>query len=226
VLTGSALLLVAALVAGGCAGSAGYRQDLERGEVALGSGDPDDAEDAFRRALVYRPEDPAALHGLVRCHVVRGEGESALAVLARLERSDPRYFREHAAGDQRFALYQAAKHSLWGGDSSRALARLHQLEQLDPHYGGLSEIQAEARLAEAGRLYVAGRSEEAQAVAREALGTSSDGPDAALELAQALLESGRLDMAISVLSDALVRYPRDARLRVLMDRSLEIRYPQ
>jgi hypothetical protein len=34
-----------------------------------------------------------------------------------------------------------------------------------------------------------------------------------------------VDTAISVLSDALLRHPEDRRVQALMDRALEIRYP-
>ena len=40
------------------------------------------------------------------------------------------------------------------------------------------------------------------------------------------IERGQTDRAISVLSDALLRHPGDRELQALMDRALEIRYPQ
>ncbi len=39
------------------------------------------------------------------------------------------------------------------------------------------------------------------------------------------MESGRVNTAISILSDALLRHPEDRRVQALMDRALEIRYP-
>jgi predicted Zn-dependent protease len=49
--------------------------------------------------------------------------------------------------------------------------------------------------------------------------------EAILGLAQVLIERGRVDEAIRLLSDASVRHPQDGRIEELMDRAIEIRYP-
>lgn len=217
--------LAAMLAAAGCAGIDPYEVELERGEVALRVGDPQDAGDAYRRALAYRPDGPEGLYGLARSYIAQGDGESALDVFARLESADPDYFRERAAADYHFAIYQAAKNRLRRGDSARALELLGRLKRLDPEYSGLEVLRTEALIAEGGRLHVAGRSEEAERLFREALGGDAAGVDATLGLAETLLESGRVDTAISVLSDARLRHPEDPRVQVLLDHALEIRYP-
>jgi predicted Zn-dependent protease len=218
--------LAALLLAAGCAGVDRYEVELERGEVALRVGDTEDAADAYRRALAYRRDGPEGLHGLARSHVAQGDGESAIGVFARLERADPDYFRERVGADYHFALYQAAKSRLRRGDSARALELLRRLERLDPEHSGLTALRTQVLIAEGGRLQVAGRSEEAEVLFREALGGDESGAAATLGLAETLMESGRLDTAITVLSDALLRHPEDPRLQALMDRALEIRYPE
>jgi predicted Zn-dependent protease len=217
--------LAALWLAAGCAGVDSYQVELERGEVALRVGEPEDAVDAYRRALAYRSDEPEGLHGLARAYVAQGDGESALGVFARLERADPDYFRERATTDYHFALYQAARNRLRRGDSARALELLRRLERLDPDHSGLEALRAQALIAEGGRLQVAGRPEEAELLFREALGSDAAGADATLGLAETLMESGRVNTAISVLSDALLRHPEDRRVQALMERALAIRYP-
>jgi predicted Zn-dependent protease len=202
-----------------------YQVELERAEVALRVGEPEDAVDAYRRALAHRSDDPEGLHGLARSYVAQGDGESALGVFARLERADPDYFHEQATTDYHFAIYQAARNRLRRGDSARALELVRRLERLDPDHSGLEALRAQALIAEGGRLQVAGRPEEAEVLFREALGSDAAGADATLGLAETLMESGRVNTAISVLSDALLRHPNDRRVQALMDRALAIRYP-
>lgn len=202
-----------------------YRTFLNDGHLALRAGDPEDAEDAYRRALALRPDSPAGLHGLARTHAARGDGRAALTLLMRLEEQDPEYFRSHAQADIRFALYQAAKQYLWEGNSSRALELVKRLEQLDPEHGGLDELRSEAQVREAARLYVGGRFPEAEFLIGALVGRPVAGAEAARLLAEVLIERQRTALAISVLSDALVRHPQELRLQRLMDRALEIRYP-
>jgi tetratricopeptide (TPR) repeat protein len=214
------LLLVLA-----CAGAATSGPDLERGEAALAIGAADDAADAFRSALAIDPHSTRALHGLVRSYIARGDGESALATLAELAAQDPGYARSYTAADHRIALEQAAAARLWRGDPSGALELLDQLEPLDPKRSGLRDLRARALIAEAGRLQVAGRREEAEAFYSRATGEAPGRSDAVAALAEQLHAYGYTDTAITVLSDELLREPDDPRLAELMDRILEIRYP-
>lgn len=223
-LLAGALLLAGPLLAG-CAGVDPYDVELERGRVALGLGEVDDAADAYRSALAYRADDPAALHGLALTYVASGDGESALPIFARIGAVDPDYLAREAADDQNFALYQAARDRLLRGDSSGALRLLRELRQREPDHTELASLWKEALLVEGARLRVAGRDEAAAALLGEALGPRAEGPDAVAQVARALLEVDRVDAAISLLSDGLLREPGDAELRALMDRALEIRYP-
>lgn len=224
---GTAVPLVCALLAAACASPPPGQLARERGAVALGLGEVDDAADAYRSALSYDPHDPEALYGLARCHVALGDGEAALDAFASLEQADPLFFQQKAGTDYHFALYQAAQQALRRGDSTLALRRVRKLQALAPDHGGLPELATETLIAEGGRLQVAGHPDEAEALFSEALGQSSPeaGAAAAAALAEALMERNRMDPAISVLSDALLRHPDDAHLRGLMDRALEIRYP-
>lgn len=214
------------LLAAGCAGVDPYEVEVERGEVALHSGDPEEAAEAYRRALAYRHDEPEGLQGLALSYIAQGDEESALGVFERLERTDPDYLKERAATDYHFAIYQVAKSRLYRGDSARALELLRRLERLDPGHSGVEALRMQALIAEGGRLQVSGRREEAEVLLREALGAGAAGTDATLGVARTLIESGRVDTAISVLSDALLRHPADRRMQALMDRALEIRYPK
>jgi predicted Zn-dependent protease len=208
-----------------CAGVDPAAPDLERAERALAAGEAEDAADAFRNALAFHPESSEALHGLARSYAARGDGESALLVFSELKRVDASYFRDRAAADHQFALYQAARSRLWRGDPAGALEALRQLRALDPDHPGLRDLMPRVLIAEGGRLQVVGRGEEAEALFREATGERPSGADRVVVLAEKLVETGLTDTAITVLSDALLRNPNDERLISLMDRALEIRYP-
>ena len=200
----------------------------ERGDLALQLGEIEDATDAYREALASDPDDPWALLGVARCHVAQGDGEASLDDFGRLATLDPAFFEQEAATDYHFALYQSAKQAQRRGDSALALRRVRRLRELDPGHGGLEELETDVLILEGGRLQVAGRQGEAEALFREAMGRGTPQADRAgsAALARALLERGQTDRAISVLSDALLRHPSASDLQALMDRALEIRYPQ
>ena len=139
-------------------------------------------------------------------------------VFSELKRVDAGYFRDRAAADHQFALYQAARSRLWRGDPARALEALQQLRALDPDHPGLRDLMPRVLIAEGGRLQVVGRGEEAEALFREATGERPSEAGLAVELAEKLVEMGRTDTAITVLSDALLRNPNDERLISLIDR--------
>jgi tetratricopeptide (TPR) repeat protein len=217
------VLLVALLA--GCASADPYALAFERAELAFAMGDADDARDAYQAALALRPDDPSALHGLARCHATGGRAEAALEVYALLEQVSPGSLAGDASRDYDDALQGAAAERLSRGDPASALRYLRRLQQRDPSHPALRDLLPAALIAEGGRLQVVGRGDRAEALFQEALGRDPLSPDPALALGEALVEQGRLDTAISVLSDALLRHPGDGRLRALMDRVLGIRYP-
>ncbi|MDJ0852567.1 MAG: tetratricopeptide repeat protein [Myxococcota bacterium] len=226
----ASLSLVTALACAGSAARSGsvhatYARDLERGDLALRMGFAADAVDHYRSALALRPQDPAALHGLARAHVAAGEGEAALAALARLERSDPAWLEDRAGAEMREAMFQSAKARLERGDAAGALRLLRRLRTLDPGRPGLRRLTVDAAFAEAGRLQVGGRQPEAAALLVE-VGHGAPRDTFAYTLAVGLMERDHLDLAISVLSDAVGERPSDGRLVALMDRALRIRYPR
>lgn len=223
-LVGLGLGALSALV--GCVGSHPYAGAIERAEVAYTLGQPEDAADAYRTALEYEPEDPVALHGLARCEVARGQPERALETLSLLEQVAPGSLAGRARADYTAALRGAGAERLARGDSAAGLRYLRRLQAWAPEDPELADLLAAALVAEGGRLRVAGHGEEAEELFREALGRSPEPSDPAAQgLAQVLVARGRPDLAISVLSDALLRHPEDAGLRALMDRVLRIRYP-
>jgi Flp pilus assembly protein TadD len=230
----AAVLVLAGLAAAaGCGGrpSRGraddsYQGDLERGEVALSLGQLEDAHDAYSAALALRPGEPRALAGLARTLLAEGDAEAALVVMDQLEHRDPRRLERELGEKRRRALFLAAQGRLARGDSAGALRALDRLAALDPSHPGLRALRTDALVAESGHLQVAGRGQEAAALLREAVGADTAQADLAFALATSLVERGRLDTAISVLSDALLRHPDEARLQALMDRALRIRYPR
>lgn len=229
----AALALAGLAAAAGCGSrpapgraDASYEGNLERGEVALRLGQLEDAQDAYRSALALRPGEPRALAGLARTLLAEGDVEAALGVMDQLDNRDPQRLERQLGEQHRRALFLAAQGRLGGGDSAGALRALDRLEDLDPSHPGLRVLRAEALVAESGRLQVAGRSAEAAALLHQAVGAEAADEDLAFDLAATLVEHGRLDTAISVLSDALLRHPDEARLRALMDRALRIRYPR
>ncbi len=153
-----------------CAGPSTSELAVERGEIALSLGNAADAADAYQTALALEPQDSKARHGLARAYAARGESERALAILQGLEHLDPAYFDEYAREDYAFALYQAAKERLHRGDPSGALRFLQRLEEADPDHAGLHQLMPRALVAEAGRLQVSGRPDEAIAVYERAVG--------------------------------------------------------
>jgi predicted Zn-dependent protease len=209
----------------GCAAADPAAPQLERAESALAAGEAEDAADGFRSVLALHPDSRQALHGLARSYSAGGDGESALLVFSELMRVDASYVRERASADHQFALYLAARSRLSRGDPAGALEALRQLRALAPDSPGLRDLMPLVLLAESGRLQAIGRGGEAQALLREATGESPSGTDVVPVLAEKLVEAGLTDTAITVLSDALLRNPNDERLISLMDRALEIRYP-
>ena len=209
----------------GCSGAGPAAPDLARAEFALVAGEAEDAADAFRSVLTLHPGCSEALHGLARSHVARGDGESALAVFSELKRVDPGYFRDRAAADHQFALYQAGRSRFWREDPAGALQMLRRLRALDPDHPGLRAVMPAVLIAESGRLQLIGRGEEAAALLLEATRERPSDAGMIVALVEKLVETGRSDTAISLLSDALLQNPGDERLVSLMDRALDIRYP-
>jgi thioredoxin-like negative regulator of GroEL len=209
---------------GGCASAVAVAPMLERGEAALAAGEAEDAADAFQSALALRPGDRRALFGLARSHLARGDGEAALVVFAELRAGDPSHFAATASGDYERALVQAARSRLWRGDPAGALRLLEGLGPQAAVSPAVRDLRARARLVEAGRLQVAGRTREAVELYRQATGIDA-GPDPTAALAESLIAEGQVDTAISLLSDGLRRSGGDARLAALMQRALDIRYP-
>lgn len=226
---GAALAAILALCAG-CAGHqrarAAYERDLERGAVALTMGQPEDAVDAYRAALALRPDDPEALEGLARAQLARGQPQAALETFIRLENADPGRVAERSAPELRQAQLMLAETRLEQGDYAGCLRLLRALRSTGQASPRLDTLFVEALVAESGRLQVAGRSQEAAALLKEAVGADAAPGNLEHALASTLVERGRLDAAISVLSDALLRHPDDPRLAALMDRALRIRYPR
>lgn len=137
-------LYVALFLLGACVSWHPFASELERGNAALRLGDFYAATHCYQRALGYRRDDPAALLGLVRSYIGRGDGENALEVFLILRRVDPAYFEQRAPTDYHVALYQAAKTRLSRGNAGTALELLRRLRQRDPDHRGLDDLMTQA----------------------------------------------------------------------------------
>lgn len=218
------VLALGVALALGCAGARLAEPQLQRAEMALAVGSPEDAIAAYRRALEYEPRNPEALHGLARAHVARGEAETALGIYTGLELGAPAYF-ESALRDYLEAVDRAAEGRLAAGDAAGALELLRRLQERDPGRAGVDPRIRAALLAEGARRVADGRVWEGEELFREVLEADPGSVEAVLGLAEALLTAGRVDDAIRVLSDASLAHPDDPRIDALMDRAIEIRYP-
>ena len=208
----------------GCAARS-HQLALEQGELALTLGDPEEAADAFHRALEYKPRDPEALHGLARSYIARADAEAALEIFAGLEHSEPAYFQSRATPDYLLALLASAETRLSRSDPRGGLRLARRLRAIDPDYRGADHLFLRALVAEGARLREAHRWRQAEKIYREALEFDASHVEAVLGLSEALIGEGRVDEAIRMLSDASLQHPEDARISALMDRAIEIRYP-
>lgn len=197
---------------------------LERGELALAQARWADAETAFRSALAERPGDVRALHGLGRAQLGQGEAEHALVTLDALAARDPGYARVVARRDHARALVAAAELRLVSRppDPDTALARLDRLDALvagDPGLDGAADVQelrARALALRADEARARGDLDGAERGYRQALVVAPSRTGPALSLARLLLERGRTDEAVRLLTQTLERHPEDPRVQRLM----------
>ena len=199
------------------------RTHLEEGEAALAVGAPEKAESAYRLALETAPRDPRALRGLLRAQLQRGEGEPALALLARLDGAEPGWWHREGGRELRCqALLLAGVARLESGNPAGALepARLSS----DSACRGGPDLYARALAAEGDRARRGGDAVAAIGHYRAALETATL-PDAQTyhSAASLLIEDGRREEAVALLSEALQVHPEDRALRDLMVRALSIR---
>jgi cellulose synthase operon protein C len=205
------------LVCGAACASAPHHP-VDRGELALARGHPAAAEAAFREALAERPDDLRALHGLARAQLGQDRPEPALATLDRLEAIDPGYAHVAAGRDHARALARAAEARLRARppDPDGALARLDRLDALHPGAVDDRGLRARALSLQAERARARGDVDAAVGRYRAAVAADPTHLEAALALADLLLEQGRTDEAVSLLTDALRRHPEDLRVQRLM----------
>lgn len=195
-------LVAFAWILGACASEApdAALPHLQEGEAGMAEGRPAHAADAYRLALEASPGDLRAFRGLLEAFVALGDAELALAALEELEARDPEPV-----------------------DPCPALA-LGRGEALARRSVGAGCAGARARLA---RLLTSkaahGDREAAIDSLAEAIELDPSDPGR-FELAAALLiDRGRVEQAIALLSSGLERHPEDRDLADLMVRALSIR---
>jgi Flp pilus assembly protein TadD len=177
----------------GLATIAVQRGDLQRAQAAL---------EGARRAM---PQDPEVLADLAAVLVARGRAQEAVAVFEAVVARRP--------GDLD-AIRDLAGARLAAGDARRAIALLDTVVVRLPDRADVRLDLARARLE-------AGDPEGAASAARESLErATSDDPEAALVLGQALVACGRRDEARSAYREALRRRPDSPRAREAL-RALE-----
>ncbi|MBL8945931.1 MAG: tetratricopeptide repeat protein [Myxococcales bacterium] len=117
----------------------GGAADLSKGAAKLlAAGNVADAEDMFKRALTYDPNNLAALQGMYSISVRRGQHDEALEFAERMVANAPQRAQAHVlAGDAAFALDQIddARRS-WGRaaalGSKPGAAKLAKLDATHP----------------------------------------------------------------------------------------------
>lgn len=193
---GALLLIVGLACLPPCTDSA----RVERGEVALRSGDLTQAEADFRAVVDGDPSNVDALYGLGWTYLQIGQGDRAREYFKRCVRLAPRDYRGHrglGAADL--------------ADGNPMLARLHLTEALTlaPNEPRILNSIGLAHLAE---------SDEEAALARfdEAVAADPSQGEYGYNRADVLLRLGRLDEALEGVDDALSVDIDEARFRPLL----------
>ncbi len=216
-----ALWLVAGAVAAACV-QPPHLVHLDEGEANLAVGDADAAVAAYRVALDVTPDQPDALLGLARAELARADGDAALAALDRLVEIDAGAAVAGRTTELRCAALVAVATRRLERDESAA-GPAGELELVPCAGAAARDARVAVHLDEAGRDRRAGRPEQALAHYAAAREADPDRVAGFSEAAELLLDAGRRDEAIGLLSAGLERHPREARLRELMVAALGVR---
>ena len=147
--------------------------------LALATGRPGIAEQAYRRLVAAEPDEPRHRIGLARALMARGDAAGACGALLQADRlfADPRDPARRALLETLAAVEEQA------GDAVSALGYARELVRLFPETPGARVLLARLEAATGAR-------KAAIATAREALAASPQDRDLQLLLARLLLESG------------------------------------
>ena len=225
------LVLLAATVAcgPGCARSPGEsieqtaRRQLDRGDIALALRRPEQAERAYRSALAVSPHDGAALHGLARAQVAQGKFDQALISYGELAEREPEAFAAVRDGEFCPLWVRSAEAQLARGQSRLALESLERSKAQACRRPAPDDVLARALLAEAERARGADHAQAASELYRAAAEANPSRVEAFREASVLLLDQGRREEALVLLSEALLRHPANRGLQTLMVEALGIR---
>ena len=215
-------LLLAVTLVQGCA-SGPPPTPTELGLSALEGGDWRAAKTHFATALEADASDGVAWHGQARAQLAGRDPEAALASLGRLSKVEPARFRDAALPTYRDALEGAARHRLDRDQSEAALQAVRALAKLEPARRGLPRLLGQALLAEANRLRLRGRRDEAFALFKEACHVTPGTLEVWVGAAEILLEKRQGKKAIRLLEQARKQHPTAGSIRTLTLQAMRVR---
>jgi tetratricopeptide (TPR) repeat protein len=195
------------------------RDHVNRGDIALALQRYDEAEQAYRSALAALPDEESALVGLARAEVAQGEYVAAVERYDELALYRPESFRALHDDELCPTLIAASQHLLAEGDSRAALVYARRAERDECTTPGTAAALSRALVAEATRT----SPPDAADLYREAASTDPALAVAFLEGATLLLEQGRREEALELLSEGMKHHPNDRRLQSLAVDALGIR---
>lgn len=178
---------------------------LRRAEARLQLGDLDGAQAGFAAALRQRPDDAAALAGMGRVAVARGDDQAAVRYLGAALQAEPAATRLH------HPLGLAFRRT---GNVERARYHLERRGRTDVQLADPLLAQV-GRLSHSSQIYLeqgyaavrAGRIEEGVDAFRRAVAVSPDDPAARVSLGQGLTLAGRPAAAVEQFDAALALDP-------------------
>jgi tetratricopeptide (TPR) repeat protein len=189
---------------------------VDQGEAALSRGAFREADGYFERALAANPADPTALHGRAKVARIQRDPERALRYYGQISKVDRAYFRSATRDDYALALLDAGNDRLRRGKPASALQALRVLQHTKPGQKGAEDALSRALTAQAERLNMLGKRNEALAHYREAIGLTPHLAAPYVGAAEVLLASGQNKEALALLTDARKHNPSDNRVRALM----------
>jgi tetratricopeptide (TPR) repeat protein len=178
---------------------------VEMGGIAGKSGRNDDALAYFRKAIANDPSNVKAVLGLVQIYEKQGQFEEAVAELKSLQATNPKSVE---------ILVHLARILLRLQQYPEAKTVFRQIEAIDPDNLAALRLQ--------GRMYAEqGENEQAELCFTKILAIDPAGVDFRIDLAEQLIQSGKLPEAEEQILAYLVERPRDFAVRISLGQLYE-----
>jgi tetratricopeptide (TPR) repeat protein len=178
---------------------------VEMGGIAGKNGRNDDALAYFRKAIANDPSNVKAVLGLVQIYEKQGQFEEAVTELKSLQATNPKSVE---------ILVHLARILLRLQQYPEAKTVFRQIEALDPDNLAALRLQ--------GRMYAEqGENEQAELCFTKILAIDPAGVDFRIDLAEQLIQSGKLPEAEEQILAYLVERPRDFAVRISLGQLYE-----